>query len=208
MFYGKRDQNQLLVRHQIHKKHLERHHCLMGKLTGWSSLPVKNFLIFLAVTTWSGVIAGSLTHGWPAERIRQNTNSWNMLSIRRRKTSCITIFVKSLYSGTGYITKPSYNKVILLVPVLYFSLFFPLILWETCYNKVVNCHGPKVLVVTGFHCTRTRKHSFGFARHIYCHTNTIQSTLPKSNSHKSNNCLSRRSIQILFSLYSIVFNPS
>ena len=38
--------------------------------------------------------------------------------------------------------------------------------------------------------------------------NYIQSTLPKSNSHKSNNCLSRRSMQVLFSLYSIVFNPS
>ena len=37
---------------------------------------------------------------------------------------------------------------------------------------------------------------------------TLQSTLPKSNSHKSNNRLSRRSIQVLFSLYSIVFNPS
>ena len=36
----------------------------------------------------------------------------------------------------------------------------------------------------------------------------LQSTLPKSNSHKSNNRLSRRSIQVLFSLYSIVFNPS
>ena len=36
----------------------------------------------------------------------------------------------------------------------------------------------------------------------------IQSTLPKSNSHKSNNRLSRRSIQVLFSLYAIVFNPS
>ena len=35
----------------------------------------------------------------------------------------------------------------------------------------------------------------------------IQSTLPKSFLHKSNNCLSRRSIQVLFSLYSIVFNP-
>ena len=38
----------------------------------------------------------------------------------------------------------------------------------------------------------------------------VQSTLPKSNSHKSNNRLSRRSIQVLFSsyMYSIVFNPS
>ena len=36
----------------------------------------------------------------------------------------------------------------------------------------------------------------------------IQSTLPKSNSHKSNNRLSRRSFQVLFSLYYIVFNPS
>ena len=36
----------------------------------------------------------------------------------------------------------------------------------------------------------------------------VQSTLPKSNSHKSNNRLSRRSFQVLFSLYSIVFNPS
>ena len=36
----------------------------------------------------------------------------------------------------------------------------------------------------------------------------IQSTLPRSNLHKSNNRLSRRSIQVLFSLYSIVFNPS
>ena len=35
----------------------------------------------------------------------------------------------------------------------------------------------------------------------------VQSTLPKSNSHKSNNCLSRRSIQVLFSLYSIVLTP-
>ena len=35
----------------------------------------------------------------------------------------------------------------------------------------------------------------------------LQWTLPKSNSHKSNNRLSRRSIQVLF-LYSIVFNPS
>ena len=38
--------------------------------------------------------------------------------------------------------------------------------------------------------------------------NKIQSTLTKSNSHKSNNRLSRRSFQVLFSLYSIVFNPS
>ena len=30
----------------------------------------------------------------------------------------------------------------------------------------------------------------------------------QSNSHKSNNRLSRRSIQVLFSIYSIVFNPS
>ena len=36
----------------------------------------------------------------------------------------------------------------------------------------------------------------------------LQSTLPKSNSHKSNNRLSRRSFQVLFFLYSIVFNPS
>ena len=32
--------------------------------------------------------------------------------------------------------------------------------------------------------------------------------MPKSNSHKSNNRLSRRSIKVLFSLCSIVFNPS
>ena len=37
---------------------------------------------------------------------------------------------------------------------------------------------------------------------------SVQSTLPKSNSHKSNNRLSRRSFQVLCSLYSIVFNPS
>ena len=36
----------------------------------------------------------------------------------------------------------------------------------------------------------------------------LQSTLPKSNLHKSNNRLSQRSFQVLFSLYSIVFNPS
>ena len=36
----------------------------------------------------------------------------------------------------------------------------------------------------------------------------LQSTLPKSNLHKSNNRPSRRSIQVLFSLYSIVFNPT
>ena len=36
----------------------------------------------------------------------------------------------------------------------------------------------------------------------------LQSTLPKSNSHKSNNRLSWRSFQVLFSSYSIVFNPS
>ena len=35
-----------------------------------------------------------------------------------------------------------------------------------------------------------------------------QPCLLKSNSHKSNNRLSRRSFQVLFSLYSIVFNPS
>ena len=35
----------------------------------------------------------------------------------------------------------------------------------------------------------------------------IQSTLPKSNSHKSNNRLSRKSIQVLISLFSIVFYP-
>ena len=44
-----------------------------------------------------------------------------------------------------------------------------------------------------------------FSRSVYM---DVQSTLPKSNSHKSNNYLSRRSIQVLFSLYSIVFNPS
>ena len=36
----------------------------------------------------------------------------------------------------------------------------------------------------------------------------LQSTLPKSNSHKSNNRPSRRSIQVLFSLYYIVFYPT
>ena len=35
----------------------------------------------------------------------------------------------------------------------------------------------------------------------------VQSTLPKSTLHKSNNRLSRRSIQVLFSLYSIVLTP-
>ena len=43
-----------------------------------------------------------------------------------------------------------------------------------------------------------------YLSHLYFN---IQSTLPKLNSHKSNNRLSRRSIQVLFSLYSIVFNP-
>ena len=50
--------------------------------------------------------------------------------------------------------------------------------------------------------------------HIHVHTNIekcgIQSTMPKSNLHKSNNRLSRRSIPVLFSLglYFVVFNPS
>ena len=35
----------------------------------------------------------------------------------------------------------------------------------------------------------------------------IQSTLPLLNLHKSNNQLSRRSIQVLFSIFYIVFNP-
>ena len=39
-------------------------------------------------------------------------------------------------------------------------------------------------------------------------TKELQSTLPKLYLHNSNNHLSRRSIQVLFSLYSIVFNPS
>ena len=43
---------------------------------------------------------------------------------------------------------------------------------------------------------------------LYSRFMNLQSTLPKSNSHKSNNRLSRRSFQVLFSLYSIVFNPS
>ena len=36
----------------------------------------------------------------------------------------------------------------------------------------------------------------------------IQSTLPKLNSHKSNNRQSRRSIQVFFSLFYIVFDPT
>ena len=36
-------------------------------------------------------------------------------------------------------------------------------------------------------------------------TDGVQSTLPKSKSHKSNKRLSRRSLQVLFSLFSIVF---
>ena len=39
-------------------------------------------------------------------------------------------------------------------------------------------------------------------------TKHLQSTLPKLNSHESNNRLSRRSIQVLLSLFSIVFYPS
>ena len=36
----------------------------------------------------------------------------------------------------------------------------------------------------------------------------IQLTLPKSNLHKSNNRLSRSPLQVLFSLFSIVFHPT
>ena len=35
----------------------------------------------------------------------------------------------------------------------------------------------------------------------------LQLTLPKSNLHKLNNCLSQRSIQVLFSLFCIGFDP-
>ena len=41
-----------------------------------------------------------------------------------------------------------------------------------------------------------------------CHISYIQSTLPKLNLHKLNKPLSRRSIHVVFSLYSIVSNPS
>ena len=49
-------------------------------------------------------------------------------------------------------TKPSYNKVNLLVPALYISLcFYP------DYNEkpgiTSNFYGPKDLVITRFHCT-------------------------------------------------------
>ena len=52
----------------------------------------------------------------------------------------------------------------------------------------------------------------GLSSHCYAYTalfwqkeaSDIQSTLPKSNSHKSNNCLSRRSFPVLFSSFSIV----
>ena len=35
------------------------------------------------------------------------------------------------------ITKPSYNKVILLVPAIYISLFFYPDIMRNCYNKVI-----------------------------------------------------------------------
>ena len=35
----------------------------------------------------------------------------------------------------------------------------------------------------------------------------VHSTLPKLNWHESNNLLNRRSIQVLFSLFSIGFDP-
>ena len=48
------------------------------------------------------------------------------------------------------ITKPSYNKVILLVPALYISLFFyPDMRYLI---KQGNFHGPKDLIITRFHC--------------------------------------------------------
>ena len=46
------------------------------------------------------------------------------------------------------VTKPSYNKVVFLVPTIY--VFFTLI-WETWYNKVIFVC-PKVLVLTRLHC--------------------------------------------------------
>ena len=49
------------------------------------------------------------------------------------------------------ITKPSYNKVILLVPALYISLcFYPDIMRNLLYQG--NFHGPKVLVIMRLHC--------------------------------------------------------
>ena len=49
-----------------------------------------------------------------------------------------------------YITKPSYNKVMLLVPALYiFFVFYPDIMRNLL--KRGNFHGPKVLVITRFH---------------------------------------------------------
>ena len=60
------------------------------------------------------------------------------------------------------ITKPSYNKVSLLVPALYISLFF----YPDIMRNVIlkNVHGPKDLIITRFHCI-TR--SFG-PRNFVC----------------------------------------
>ena len=70
------------------------------------------------------------------------------------------IFRKRLLSGTvephykevGY-NKPSSNKVILLVPALYISLFCVPDITRNSLIKQGNFHGPKVLVIMRFHCT-------------------------------------------------------
>ena len=49
------------------------------------------------------------------------------------------------------ITKPSYNKVIFLVPALYIYLFFYPDMMRNLI-KQGNFHGPKDLVITRFHC--------------------------------------------------------
>ena len=75
-------------------------------------------------------------------------------------------------------------------------------------QSLTNWGGGCILKRTIFTHKKKKKLTFSSVDKESNHFTVLQSTLPKSNSHKSNNRLSRRSIQVLFSLYSIVFNPS
>ena len=66
-----------------------------------------------------------------------------------------------------------------------------------------------ILAITRFYCTINIIHfTSSGSHHMQLKSKFIQSTLPKSNSHKLNNRPSRRSPQVPSPLHSIIFNPS
>ena len=99
------------------------------------------------------------------------------------------VFVFLLFGGGGGLA----SEVFFISPVKTHSAYkTSLIDLFTNVSQIYGCFFPWDPVTSHF---------------INLYLTMLQSTLPKSNSHKSNNRPSRRSFQVLFSLFSMFFTP-